>query len=176
MKKRIVWFFLVTSALSGPLCAADGPIVTGIWSKVYFTQGDRKEFDSRWSLELSLLNDGTFQWESSSLQEKWLVETATGKRTTEVTRVSMELKGTYSISGENVTFRFFPVPEGEAATCASLNLGYDAATREGKMTVKVEKDKLILSITPGKRTFVFGKKDVLSNQSAGGDGKHASLP
>ena len=88
----------------------------------------------------------------------------------------MELKGTYSISGEIVTFRFLPVPEGETATCASLNLGYDAATKEGKMTVKVEKDKLILSMSSGKRTFVFGKKDVLSNQSVGGAVTPASQP
>jgi hypothetical protein len=93
-----------------------------------------------------------------------------------VIKRDMELKGTYAISEKIITFKFSPIPEGEAATCANLNLGYDPNTKEGKMTVKVEKDKLILSVSSEKRTFVFEKKDVPSKQSEDGNAKPTPKP
>ncbi|MFZ4655288.1 MAG: hypothetical protein ACOYLM_13135 [Methylococcaceae bacterium] len=171
MRKHVASLLILAAVLSGTLLAADGQKVSGNWSKVYFEQDGRKDSDSRWSVDVSFLDDGTFLWKSVSLQEVW-IEKNTGERRTEVRKEELELKGRYSISGEFITFTFLPTPEGEAATLASLNLGYDTGKKQGNMTFKLEKDNLILSVISGaKRTFAFTNKERSSNKPDAVDGK-----
>ena len=96
---RISIILLVVAMLTGCLLETDVPGVKGTWTKVYFEQGERKNADPRWSVEISFHDDGTFLWKSVSLQEKWLLHKETAERRKEVARIEKELKRNYSTSG-----------------------------------------------------------------------------
>lgn len=137
--------------------AGENTKIIGNWRKSYIEQNENRNYDPRWELIISFLDNNEFIWESTLNQEEWLINSKTGEKQTEVITSKLKLEGKYIFKKDKYHITFNRMLTNEEKQIATINLGYNDKSKECLLEIYFEKELLVLKGLHAERIIFFEK-------------------
>ncbi len=154
---RIILIGIAIFCIMNQSFAEENDKIKGAWGKSFFEQNGNRDYDSRWKLIISFLDNNIFVCESISDQEEWLVNSKTGERKTEVIEHIFKFKGKYSFENGQYRIVFEQALTNEEKQLSAINLGYNDELKECLIKIFFEKELLVLKGVNSNRIIFFKK-------------------